>query len=195
MRTCFEPESGEPCCTVVHDSDSQDLGTDSPPRRIISTIRRAPCWRGCVHDGSGSRRCLSPNADLPPSRAETHFHASHLQCFAAPREAPLLDTHTIGRAPTFTGDHKDWPEWSFQFTTHVGSTTTKPIGALRWAANGRDTHHCRISEDAGLRSPEPSTVACSCTLMQRKRTDDCEEHGNQQRARCVARIERHLRQQ
>ena len=30
--------------------------------------------------------------------------------------APLADTRTIGKAPTFTGEHKDWPEWSFQFT-------------------------------------------------------------------------------
>ena len=33
---------------------------------------------------------------------------------AAPKvTAPLVDTRTIGKAPTLTGEHKDWSEWSF----------------------------------------------------------------------------------
>ena len=27
--------------------------------------------------------------------------------------APLVDTRMIGKALTFPGEHKDWPEWSF----------------------------------------------------------------------------------
>ena len=57
------------------------------------------------------------------------------QVAAAPKvAAPLVDTRTIGKAPTFTGDHKDWPEWSFQFTAYMGSANSKSIEALRWAA-------------------------------------------------------------
>ena len=57
------------------------------------------------------------------------------QIAAAPKAAaPLVDTRTVGRAPTFTGEHKDWPEWSFQFTTYMGSANPKSIEALRWAA-------------------------------------------------------------
>ena len=39
------------------------------------------------------------------------------QVAGVPRAAaPLVDTRTIGKAPAFTGEHKDWPEWSLQFT-------------------------------------------------------------------------------
>ena len=47
--------------------------------------------------------------------------------------APLVDTRTTGKAPTFTGEHKYWPEWSFQFTAYMGSANPKPIQALRWS--------------------------------------------------------------
>ena len=45
--------------------------------------------------------------------------------------APLADIRTNGTAPTFTGEHKDWPEWSFQFTAYMGSANPKWIEALR----------------------------------------------------------------
>ena len=51
---------------------------------------------------------------------------------------PLVDTRTIGKAPTFTGEHKNWPEWSFQFTAYMGSANPKSIEALRWAAMEED---------------------------------------------------------
>ena len=42
------------------------------------------------------------------------------QVAAVPKmEALLVDTRTIGKAPTSTGEHKDWPEWSFQFTAYM----------------------------------------------------------------------------
>ena len=57
------------------------------------------------------------------------------QVAAGPKvAAPLVDTRTIGKAPTFTGEHKDWPEWSFQFTAYMVSANPKSIEALRWAA-------------------------------------------------------------
>ena len=52
--------------------------------------------------------------------------------------APLVDARTIGKAPTFTGEHQDRPEWSFQLTAHVGSANPKSIEALRWAAMWED---------------------------------------------------------
>ena len=52
--------------------------------------------------------------------------------------APLADTRTIGKSPTFTGEHKDWPEWSFQCTAHMGSTNPKSFDARRWAAMEED---------------------------------------------------------
>ena len=44
--------------------------------------------------------------------------------------APPVDTRTIGKAPIFTGEHKDWPEWSFQFTAYMGSAKPKSSEAL-----------------------------------------------------------------
>ena len=52
--------------------------------------------------------------------------------------APLVDTRTIGKVPTFTGEHEDWPEWSFQFTGYIGHSNPKSIEALRWAAMEED---------------------------------------------------------
>ena len=61
------------------------------------------------------------------------------QVAAVPKvAAPLADTRTIGKAPTFTCEHKDCPEWSFQFTAYMGSTNPKSIEALRWAAMADD---------------------------------------------------------
>ena len=34
---------------------------------------------------------------------------------------PHVDTQTIGKAPAFTGEHKDCFEWSFQLTAYMGS--------------------------------------------------------------------------
>ena len=48
--------------------------------------------------------------------------------------APLVDARTINKAPTFTGEHKVWPEWSFQFTAYMGSANPISIEAKRWAA-------------------------------------------------------------
>ena len=48
--------------------------------------------------------------------------------------APLVDTRTIGEALSFIGEHRDWPEWSFQFTVYMGSANPKSIEALRSAA-------------------------------------------------------------
>ena len=48
--------------------------------------------------------------------------------------AAVPKVRTIGKAPTFTGEHKDWTEWFFQFTAYIGSANPKSIEALRWAA-------------------------------------------------------------
>ena len=57
------------------------------------------------------------------------------QVAAVPKvAAPLVDTRTIGKASTFTSEHMDWQEWSFQFTAYMGSANSKSVEALRWAA-------------------------------------------------------------
>ena len=61
------------------------------------------------------------------------------QVAAVPKvTAPLADTRTIGKALMFTGEHKDWPEWSFQFTAYKGSANPKSFEALCWASMEED---------------------------------------------------------
>ena len=45
-----------------------------------------------------------------------------------------------GKVPTFTGEQKDWPEWSFKFTVCVILANPKSIGAPRWAAIEESLH-------------------------------------------------------
>ena len=59
---------------------------------------------------------------------------TRMQISGSPKAVPLVDIRTIGKAPTFIGENKDWPEWSFQFTAYMGSANPKSVEALRWAA-------------------------------------------------------------
>ena len=61
------------------------------------------------------------------------------QVAAVPKvTAPFVDTRTIGKAHTFTGEHEDWPEWSLQFTAYMRSANPKSIVALRCVAMEED---------------------------------------------------------
>ena len=62
-------------------------------------------------------------------KIDTRLHVA-----AVPNEAPLVDTRTVGMASTYTGEHKDWPEWSFEFAALMGSANPESIEAVRWAA-------------------------------------------------------------
>ena len=56
-----------------------------------------------------------------PVQAERAPMDTRQQVADAPKVmARLVDTSSTGGAPTFTGEHKDWPEWSFQFTALHG---------------------------------------------------------------------------
>ena len=89
--------------------------------------------------------------------------------------APLVDARKIGEAPTFTGEHKDWSEWSFQFTAYMGSANPESIEALRWAAMRRQDHS-RSGGESEFRGTQSSAVSCLGTAVQRKCTGDSEEH-------------------
>ena len=61
------------------------------------------------------------------------------QVAAVPKvSTPLVDTRTIGKAPSFTGGHKDCPEWSFQCIAYMASANPKSIEAMRFAAMEED---------------------------------------------------------
>ena len=57
---------------------------------------------------------------------------TRLQISAAPTAASVVDTRTIGKAPTFTGEHKDWPEWPFLFAAYMRSANPKSVEAPCW---------------------------------------------------------------
>ena len=109
------------------------------------------------------------------------------QVAAVPKAtAPLVDTRTIGKAPTFTGKHKDWSGWPFPFTAYMGSANSQSLEALRWTATEEDKSHSRSSSETELRGSQSSAVPCLGTAVQRKRPGDSEEHRCQQWTRGVA---------
>ena len=78
------------------------------------------------------------------------------QVAAAPRAAaPLVDTRTIGKAPPFTGEHRDWIEWSFQFTEHTWHPRIQVDRSTLGCEGGKQDHSCS-SENTELRGSQPS---------------------------------------
>ena len=51
-----------------------------------------------------------------------------------PKTASLVDTRSIGEAPSFSGERKAWHDWSFQLTFYMGSANGRAIEALKAAA-------------------------------------------------------------
>ena len=57
------------------------------------------------------------------------------QVAAGPKvAAPLVGTRTVGKSPTFTGEHKDWVRVVISVHCVHGSANPKSIEAMRWAA-------------------------------------------------------------
>ena len=70
-------------------------------------------------------RCKQIQADMEALtarliQAERALVDTRLQISAEPKVAPLMDTRTSGKAHTFTGEYKDWPELSFQLKHFAG---------------------------------------------------------------------------
>ena len=130
----------------------------------------------------------------PPEQAlfDTRQHVAA----AARAAARLVDTRTIGKAPTFSGEHKDWPDWSFQCTAYMGSANPKSIEAPRWAAMEETQIAAEALRTRGFEKPDPQLCfAFALFVVQRKHTGDRETHRDQQRLEAVAWVERCVRQQ
>ena len=98
------------------------------------------------------------------------------------RRHPLVDTRTIGKAQTFFGEHKDWPDWSFQCTAYMGCANPKSIEAPRWAAMEETQIAAEALRTQRFEKPDPQLCfAFALFVMQRKRTGDRETHRDQQR--------------
>ena len=95
-----------------------------------------------------------------------------LQISAAPKEAPLVDTRTIGKAPTFFFVTKTGQSVSFQFLAHMRSANPKSIEAIRWAATAVNPIGVAAVRTQGLRGSQSSAVLCPGTVVQRKRPNE-----------------------
>ena len=102
------------------------------------------------------------------------------QVAAVPKVAALLVVaRTTGKAPTSTGEHKDWPQSSFQFTANMESANPKSIEAPHWATMADDM----ITAAAVLQQSFRCTMAqlyLALAAVQWKRIGNTEEHRSQQ---------------
>ena len=103
--------------TARHETESRD----------ISHCRSSDASRRSGTDGN----LIQTEQALPDTR---------LQISAAPKSTTTGGYSHDGKVPTFTGEHKDWPEWSFKFTVCVILANPKSIGAPRWAAIEESLH-------------------------------------------------------
>ena len=71
---------------------------------------------------------------IQQERALAESRAASLATATARATSSLVDTRSIGKAPNFSGEHKDWHDWSFQFVAYMGSANPKCIEALKAAA-------------------------------------------------------------
>ena len=95
----------------------------------------------------------------------------------APNATPLVDTRTTGMAPTFSGENKDWLEWSFEFTAHMESASAISIEALCWASMEDNPIRAAAARTRGFEDYNPQlnlALALLCkgsTLLTRKNTE------------------------
>ena len=106
--------------------------------------------------------------------------------------APLVDTRTIVKAPTFTSEHKDWPWWSFQFVAYLGSANPKSIEAMLWAAMEDRITAAAVTQQS-FDEHDAQLYLALAPLCKGKCSGDREEHRSQQWTGSVARIERYVR--
>ena len=71
---------------------------------------------------------------IQQERALAESRATALLAATVRATSSLVDTRSIGKAPSLSGDHKDWHDWSFQLVAYMGSANPKCIEALKAAA-------------------------------------------------------------
>ena len=104
---------------------------------------------------------------------------TRLQVAVPKATAPLVDTRTIGEALTFTGGHKDWPEWSCQFPAYMGSANPKLRETLRWAAMEEDKITVAAVVRESFENPN-HLLYLALALLCEGGAGDSEEHRSQQ---------------
>ena len=108
------------------------------------------------------------------------------------RMTPLVGTRSIGKAPSFSGEHKGWRDWSFQCTAYMGSANARAIDALK-AASVREA--TIASENLNLMGEEyvEMSVLRAGNAMQVSGAYDHQECVEQQRPRRMEGLVRALR--
>jgi hypothetical protein len=87
-----------------------------------------------MEDQMMQMRAAMENMQTRLVHAETALVEARATATPTPKMASLMDTRSIGKAPNFSGDHKEWHDWSFQFTAYMGSANARAITALKAAA-------------------------------------------------------------
>ena len=70
-------------------------------------------------------RAAMENMQTRLVQAETTLVEARATATPTPKTASLVDARSIGKAPNFSGDHKEWHDWNFQFTAYMGSEPSK----------------------------------------------------------------------
>ena len=107
---------------------------------------------------SDESRYGGADATLDTKRASFTGYLTASRGFAG-AAAPLVDTRTIGKAPTFTGKHKDWPELSFQFTAYKGVCERQVDGNTTLGSNGGEPELSHSGENT--RASRSTTLSCT----------------------------------
>ena len=77
-------------------------------------------------------RLVQAEQELTHNRISNAAGAAAVNVTKAPES--LVDTRTIGKPQNFSGEHKDWAEWSFQFSAYMGAASPDAVDAMKWAA-------------------------------------------------------------
>mgnify|MGYP002809519574 CR=1 FL=1 len=86
-----------------------------------------------MEDQMMQMRAAMENMQTQLVQAEAALVEARATATPTPKTAILVDTRSIGKAPNFSGDHKDWHDWSYQFTAYMGSANARAITALKAA--------------------------------------------------------------
>ena len=82
-----------------------------------------------------------------------------LRTSAPPNAAALVDTRSMGKVPTFTGEYKYRPQARVYGIHGIGVLQIDSSSAL--GTKGRELHNCCGSTNARLRGTQPSAVLCA----------------------------------
>ncbi len=111
-----------------------------------------------MEDQMMQTRAAMGNMQTRLVQAETALVEARATATPTPKMASLVDTWSIDKALSSSGDHKEWRYWTFQLPSYTGSANARAIEALKSAATceraitNEDLHLMVTSRSRCLRS-------------------------------------------